>query len=155
MPKDSKILDVSERAATLKKAGFSTAVTLVIILLSTPGFYNFFFDTKGEEARIEAVRAQAASEISYALLKDKTEHMEEQLTTLRGDVKELAVFIREMTLQQAQVNAGARLGGHRATAANAPEAPTMPIIAPLTKSSKLPENLDPLIQVQLKEDLVE
>jgi hypothetical protein len=153
MANGDKVLDVSERAATLKKAGFSTAVTLLILLLSSPGFYSFFLDSTSEEARIEAVKAQAASDISYTLLKAKAENLEGQVATLRGDVKELATFIREMAIQQAQVNAGARPGGRRVTAANAPEPPVMPVVESLKKSEPLPANLDPLVQVQLKETL--
>jgi hypothetical protein len=153
MANGDKVLDISERAATLKKAGFSTAVTLLILLLSSPGFYSFFLDSTSEEARIEAIKAQATATTSYELLKAKSESLEGQVATLRGDVKELSSFIREMAIQQAAVNSGARPGGKRVTAANAPEPPPMPTVEPLTKSAKLPADLDPLVQLQVKETL--
>jgi hypothetical protein len=155
MAKEEKVLDVAERGVMLKKAGFSTGVTLVILLLSSPGFYSFFLDSTSEEARIEAIKAQAASEVAYTLLKAKSESMEGQIATLRGDVKELSGFIREMALQQAAVNVGQRPGGRRVTAANAPDPPPMPTVAPLKKSPPLPSDLDPLVKTLLKEDLAE
>ena len=155
MANDEKVLDISERAVLLKKAGFSTAVTLIILLLSTPGFYNFFFDTKGEEARIEAIKAQASSEISYALLKAKTENMEKEITALRGDLKETLTFLHTTLLQQAQVNAGAGRGMGRSRIDPSVIAPTMPVIDSVKKSAPLPENLDPLVYTLLKDDLAE
>ncbi len=153
MAKDSKILDVSEKAILLKKAGFSTVITILILLLSSPGLYSFFLDSTSKEAKAKAVESQIATTVAYELLKAKSESLEGQVATLRGDVKELATFIREMAIQQAAVNSGSRPGGRRVTAANAPEPPVMPVVEPLTKSAQLPENLDPLVQVQLKETL--
>jgi len=60
-----------------------------------------------------------------------------------------------MAIQQAQVNAGQRLGGRRVTAANAPEPPLMPVVESLKKSAPLPADLDPLVQLQVKETLEE
>ncbi len=155
MADNEKVVDISDRAATLKKAGFSTGITLVILLLSTPGFYNFFFDTKGEEARIEAVKAQAATQISYELLKAKTENMEKEITSLRGDLKETLTFLHTVLLQQAQVNAGAGRGMGRSRIDPSVVAPTMPVIDPVQKSSPLPKSLDPLVYTLLKDDLAE
>jgi hypothetical protein len=147
--------DIATKAAALKKAGFSTVVTIIILLLSTPGFYSLFIDSTSKEAKAKAVESQIATTVAYELLKAKAENMEGQIATLRGDVKELAGFVREMAIQQAAVNSGARPGGRRVTAANAPEPPVMPTIAPVMKSAQLPSNLDPLVQLQVKEELSE
>lgn len=149
-----KPLDVVTKATLLKKAGFPTIATILILALSSPGVYEFFLNNKDEEARIEAVKAQAATQVSYELLKAKTENLETQISTLRGDMKEMTNFMREVLLRQASINTG-RGGGMMFSPANTPAPPAMPTIEPGINSAPLPEDLDSLVQKEIKEDLAE
>ncbi len=120
-----------------------------------PGFYSLIFDRSGENARIEAVKAQAAAEISYNLLKAKTESLQDQVIYLRTDVKELTTFLREILLQRAAIGSAHSVGG-RATAVAALEpVPEIPEVTPVKRTEELPDTLDKLVKTKLMKDMAE
>lgn len=118
----AKELDVAERASLLKRAGLPTAATVLILLLSTPGFYERFFNTVDEEALAKA-------DLSYQLLKAQTEALAKQIEINSVEVGKLRDLVNSMLLQRSAVG----LGVGRAIAEPAAQLEVRPLPANLDK----------------------
>lgn len=149
------VVDIVDKASRLKKLGIPTIATVVILVLSSPGAYEFFLNDKDEEARIEAVKAQASAETAYELLKVKTENLQDQIVYLRTDVKELTVFLHEILLQKSAIQPPRRNGMGSAPIAIAEPVPEIPQVTSVKRAEELPENLDKLVKTKLMEELAE
>jgi len=85
MPEDTK--DVVDRFSAFKKAGMSPVLLVVMMVLSTPGFYNYLFDTTGEDAQKSADLADKKAEVSY-------EVVAAEIKELRNDNRELSLRVQ-------------------------------------------------------------
>jgi len=56
------------RVSLMKKAGLSPRMILVLTLVSSPGFYTYFFDKSSELAAAKAANANKKAEIAYEVL---------------------------------------------------------------------------------------
>jgi len=79
---------IAAKAASLKKAGFSPAITIVIIVLSMPGFWGLFDDTDD--------KALNAIEMAYPVLANEVEHIKKQADRQREADQKLYDEIRAL-----------------------------------------------------------
>lgn len=102
MPEEPKTENVAEKVALMKKSGLSTVATIVILLMSTPGFYEFFLNRTDDEALRQAKESQAKAvesitkvEVAYEVLRASVESRSHEVETLREEVSDLRRFLRE------------------------------------------------------------
>ena len=77
----------------LKKAGMPTAVTVAIILLSSPGFYEFFFNRTDDEA-------VAKAEVAYEILRERFEHQSREIDRIETELRDLKIFLRSYIVHE-------------------------------------------------------
>lgn len=152
------VADVVTKATLLKKAGFPTLATVAVIALSSPGFYEFFLNQTDDEAKQKAVEGRIAAEVSYQLLKEKTETLEKQLSETHEDMKELTKFVQAALLNRAVHNPSISHsdGSASSVVLASPEelfAPPEPkeVGSTVKEGPPLPEDLDSLVQKKLLE----
>lgn len=77
---------IAAKAVALKKAGMPTAATVLILALSTPGFYEFFLNKTDDEA-------VAKAEVAYEILKERSNAQARELDRLSSELRELRLFL--------------------------------------------------------------
>lgn len=140
--------------ATLKKAGVPTVVSLIVVLASSPGFYEAFLDDQEEVAREKATEAGAAAEVAYEVLRVQFEAQSSEVADLKADIRDLRNLIRDIMWE--------RLRSASSTSTPEPE-PTVSTVAevpevlfeedepePVVEQQRLPVSLRGLIDERLK-----
>jgi hypothetical protein len=145
--------NVVNKISKLRKLGFSPIASILVLVLSTPGVYGLFFNRDAENARIEAIKAQATANTAYEILKAKTENLQDQIVYLRTDVKELTTFLHEILIQRAAIQPPHRNGMGSSPVAYTEPVPEIPEVTAVKRAEELPENLDKLVKTKLMEEL--
>lgn len=100
MGEDRKTGSLVPKAEALRKAGFSPVMTVVIVVVSMPGFWEFFFNKTGDEANKKA-------EVAYEVLVNEVKHLRRDDRTLRREITNLRqIFL----IRSGMVIPGSRIG---------------------------------------------
>jgi hypothetical protein len=84
--------NVVKKAQGLKKAGLGTVGTVLVIALTTPGWYESFFDKTDDEA-------VAKAEVAYEVLKERSDAQAKDLERLGDEIRDLRLFLRSYIVQ--------------------------------------------------------
>ena len=84
----------------LKKAGLSPVMTVIVLLMSSPGFYQTFFDRGTDEANKKA-------EVAYEVLVNEVKHLREDDQRLRRELG----HIRQILLIRGEISVSSFGGG--------------------------------------------
>lgn len=84
--------DVVGRASALRRAGLPAAAVVALALAGAPGFWEFFFNTTDDEARVKA-------EVAYQMLKAQAEALTKQTEQQGRQIDQLRDTINQMLLQ--------------------------------------------------------
>jgi len=121
---ETSVDNLLDKTSTLKKAGLPTAAIVLMVAMGFPGFWEFFANHSGEEAKVNA-------EVAYQLLKAQSEAHAKQLADFRAEMNDLRTVINQMLLARAQVGYGAQ---------KMPEIVSPPSIAPLPANLEAAES---------------
>lgn len=91
---DEKRTSVASRAELLKKAGFSPSMTVVLLVISMPGFWEAFIDNSDEQANKKA-------EVGYEVLSKEVEHQREDDKDLEREIQNLRHLVLMLHAQGA------------------------------------------------------
>jgi hypothetical protein len=136
--------------ATLKRAGVPTIVSILVVLASSPGFYEAFWDDNEEEATAKAIEAGAAAEVAYEVLRVRFEAQSEEVADLKADIRDLRNLIRDIMWER--LRAPDRSSEPEPTINDIAEAPEVLFEEPepVVEQRRLPMNLRSLIDEKLK-----
>jgi len=90
--------NVVKKAQGLKKAGLGTVGTVLVIALTTPGWYESFFDKTDDEA-------VAKAEVAYEVLKERSDAHARDLDRLGDEIRDLRLFLRSYLAQSSMEGA--------------------------------------------------
>ena len=129
-----------------RRIGTGAVVSIIVAVLSAPGFYEAFFDRAEDQA-------QASADVAYEVLRVRAEAQDRQLDELREDVRELRREVREYLWTPGWD----RLGGAEALTegamdVDAGEVEEVPTAEPVELLAGLPEDLDELVQQRMREE---
>lgn len=83
---DEKRSSIATKADALKKAGLHPIVTGIILLASTPGFYEFFFNRTDDVANRKA-------DVAYEVLAKEIEHLRRDDKGLEKEIQNINNFL--------------------------------------------------------------
>lgn len=135
MPKEKPEEEtLATKVTSLQRAGVPLIATVVVLVLSSPGFYEFFLNKTDDEAKVKA-------EVAYQLLKVQAEGLEKKIDRQADQIEQLRGTVNAMLLQRSSMGMSAMHGPEPEPAPPAPAA---------VELQPLPANLDALTQQRME-----
>jgi hypothetical protein len=91
MGDEKKSNSVIPKAEALRKAGLSPAMTVIVLLMSSPGFYQAFFNRTADDT-------QKKVEIAYEVLANEVKHLREADEAQREEMQRLRSAVLKLSL---------------------------------------------------------
>lgn len=101
MADGKRISSVAPKVEAMKKAGLSPAMTVVVVLLSSPGFYQAFISNTADDAKKKV-------EVAYEVLVNEVKHLRDDDNLQREELDRLRSAVLKLSLMNMQTNENAR-----------------------------------------------